>query len=152
MTIATPELLREIAAHIRSDAETLRECHATPPEFDLGTMEPEVREVYERELRYAAVIAHMAEQEPVGAVRTCVWTGSGWTVSLNAPSKMRVGDPLFAARVVRLDDAREAVRKFVGAWRGHLIHEMTRDELQTALVELGEMYNKTLRDAMKGRQ
>ena len=68
MTTATPELLREIAAHIRSDAETLRECHATPPEFDLGTMEPEVREVYERELRYAAVIEGLAErmgQEPV---------------------------------------------------------------------------------------
>ena len=43
-----------------------------------------------------ALADQMERSEPVGTVRTCVWNGQGWTVSLIVPIKMRVGDPLYA--------------------------------------------------------
>lgn len=95
----TTDLLREIAQHIREEAESLRESHGHFPDRDPATMEPEVREVYDRELRYADALDALADQmeraAPVGTVRTCVWNGQGWTVSLIVPTQMRVGDPLY---------------------------------------------------------
>ena len=58
----TTDLLREIAQHIREEAEILRESHGHFPARDPATMEPEVREVYDRELRYAASLLALADQ------------------------------------------------------------------------------------------
>ncbi len=58
----TTDLLREIAQHIRAEARILRESHSRFPDFDPDTMEPEVREVYDRELRYADALDALADQ------------------------------------------------------------------------------------------
>lgn len=61
--MSTTDLLREIAQHIRGEAEILRQSHAHLPDLRPETMKHEVREVYERELRYAAFLDALAAQE-----------------------------------------------------------------------------------------
>jgi len=51
--MTTTKLLRKAATIIRENAKSLRECHCVPPDFALCTMEPEMREVYDDEMKTA---------------------------------------------------------------------------------------------------
>ncbi len=61
-----------------------------------------------------ALADQMERAEPVGTVRTCVWNGQGWTVSLIVPTKMRVGDPLYASPAPEV--TRDAAVARIQAW------------------------------------
>ena len=56
-------LLRKAAAIIREHAQELRTSYCTPPVYDLATMEPEVREVYDDEVETAAALESAAAEQ-----------------------------------------------------------------------------------------
>jgi hypothetical protein len=67
--MTTTALLRKAAAIIREHAQALRSSHCTPPDFDLETMEPEVREVYDDEVATAAALDGAAREiETLGRI------------------------------------------------------------------------------------
>ena len=68
-----------------------------------------------------ALADQMERAEPVGTLRTCVWNGQGWTVSLIVPTKMRVGDPLYASPAPEV--TRDAAVARIQAWAQ--LHEPT---------------------------
>ncbi len=76
----------------------------------------------ERILRDGNALDALADQmeraEPVGTVRTCVWNGTSWTVSLHVPTKMRVRDPLYAHPAPEVTRDAETIRRMVDAFLG----------------------------------